>query len=229
MNVTALASVDDVLARNETFALEHDIDDYYAKSSVLIRWIEAHRLRVIRRMTAARPGDTVLEVGCGGGHVLRLFPQAKLTGVDVSARMLDKAAKRLRDYDVRLLQGQLHELDLQPAGFDRIICTEVLEHTLDPASVLAGMQSLLNSDGRAVITFPNDHLIHAIKRWLHKTALAQLPSFGRIAWGGDEYHLHVWQIAAMRDLLRKHFVIEREEFVPSRLLPIRCCFLCRAA
>jgi SAM-dependent methyltransferase len=89
MTTLACATLEDVEARNEAFAREHDIDDYYANSSVFIRWIEGRRLNAICRMTAARPGQELLEVGCGGGHVLRLFPEAQSTGVDVSGRMLD--------------------------------------------------------------------------------------------------------------------------------------------
>ncbi len=227
MTTLTCTSLDDVEARNEAFARQHDIDEYYTHSSLLIRWIESLRLRTIRRLIDARPGHRILEVGCGGGHVLRLFPECELTGVDVCDRMLAKARRNLDGYRVRLLKGQLHELDLPPACFDRVICTEVLEHTVDPDSVLAGIGSLMRRDGRAVITFPNDHLIHAGKRWLSRTGLGRLPVFGRVAWGGDEYHLHVWNTAEMRALLASHFTIARERFVPSRLLAVRCCFDCR--
>jgi hypothetical protein len=63
------------------------------------------------------------------------------------------------------------------------------------------------------------------KRWLSMSRVDRLPFFGRLSWGGDEYHLHVWRIAEMRELLAEHFVIQKERFVPTRLFPIRCCFL----
>ena len=84
-------SIGDVEQWNDTFAREHDIDDYYARSGSLIRWVERSRLAAISAMVAAEANDSVLEVGCGGGHVLRLFPHANLTGVDVSGEMLAKA------------------------------------------------------------------------------------------------------------------------------------------
>jgi hypothetical protein len=59
-----------------------------------------------------------------------------------------------------------------------------------------------------------------------RTGLSRWPPFRRLSWGGDEFHLHVWTIAEMRALLAPHLTIEREVFVPSRLLPIRCCFAC---
>jgi ubiquinone/menaquinone biosynthesis C-methylase UbiE len=228
MSALTTAVLESVEARNEAFALEHDIDEYYTRSSALIRWVESGRLRVIRRMVAAKPGARILEVGCGGGHVLRLFPQAQLTGVDVSGRMLDKARRNLAGYSLRLFKGELHELNLPAASFDAVVCTEVLEHTVDPSRVLAGIARLLRPAGRAVVTFPNDRLIHGIKAFLSRSRLDRLPVCGRIAWGGDDYHLHVWRIAEMRRLVAASFTIQSEAFVPLSLFPIRCCFLLRS-
>lgn len=48
----------------------------------------------------------ILEIGCGTGHNLNLlcqaFPQAKVTGVDLSAAMLAKAGEKLQNYGDRV-------------------------------------------------------------------------------------------------------------------------------
>ncbi|HEY4119151.1 MAG TPA: methyltransferase domain-containing protein, partial [Byssovorax sp.] len=97
----------DVERWNDQLAKDHDIDDYYGRSSPLIRFIEQRRLDIIRDLMSARPNERLLEVGCGGGHVLRLFPECDLTGVDVSGEMLAKAERNLRGYRVRLVKGEL--------------------------------------------------------------------------------------------------------------------------
>jgi len=216
----------DVEALNDAFAIEHDINEYYERSSVFIRRIEASRLRTIARMIQACAADRILEVGCGGGHVLRLFPQSDLTGVDVSERMLDKARENLRGFRVELLKGELSHFNLPEQGFDRIICSEVLEHVADPEAILSEIRRLLAPDGRVVITFPNDHLIHRIKGMLRSSRLDRLPFLGKLAWGGDDYHLHIWRIPEMRELLARYFTIRKECFAPGRWLPVRCCFQC---
>jgi ubiquinone/menaquinone biosynthesis C-methylase UbiE len=220
------AIISNVETWNDLFAREHDIDDYYAGSGFVIRWIEQRRLACIRRLAAAQPRQRLLEVGCGGGHALRLFPECELTGVDVSGHMLEKARRNLEGYRVRLLKGELSQHELADASFDRIVCTEVLEHAVNPDTILAGIRRLLRPDGRAVITFPNDPLVHRLKSVIRGCGLTVLPPFRRISWGGDKYHLHTWTVAQMRELLGRFFVIERTEFAPSRLLPIRCCFAC---
>jgi len=219
-------SPQDVERMNDEFAREHDINAYYDESGFLIRTIEQRRLAIIEEMMAARHGDAILEVGCGGGHVLRRFRQAKLTGVDVSGEMLAKAEKNLAGYDVRFLKGDLAELDLEDGSFDGIVCTEVLEHTVDPEHILGQIKRLAKPGGRIVITFPNDHLINGIKTVIRKTRLTVLPPLRRVAWGGDHYHLHVWSMAEMRSLMRKYFTLVDEQHAPSRVFPIRCCFKC---
>ena len=223
---TQSPAVDDVQGWNDAFALQHDIDDYYARSSFLIRWIEQRRLECIRRMVEPASTDRILEVGCGGGHVLRLFPEADLTGIDVSGEMLKKARCNLRGYRVRLLHGDACEADLPQGGFDKAICTEVLEHVLHPEAILEMIRRAVRPGGRVVVTFPNDVLVNQLKTVIRRSGARLLPPLRRVSWGGDDYHLHVWRIPEMRALLSQHLTISRESFVPTRFLPIRCCFQC---
>lgn len=218
--------INDVEAWNDDFARAHDIDEYYARANPLIRWVESRRLAAIRTLLDALPQHRILEVGCGGGHVLRMFPQNELVGVDVSGEMIRRAERNLMGFRVALHKGELADLDLPAAGFDRIICTEVLEHVVDPHGLLSQIARLLAPSGRAVITLPNDALIHRIKSAIVWSGLSRLPMFRRISWGGDEYHLHVWTPSQMRDLLSEHFVVQRVRRIPSLVLPIRCCFAC---
>ena len=132
-------SFTDIERWNDTFARDHDIDDYYARSGPLIRWVERQRLAHIRRMLDVRPGDRILEVGCGGGHVLRMFLGYELVGTDVSGEMIRKARKNLQGFRIELFKGELDQLNLPAGSFDRIICTEVLEHVVDPDRLLAQM------------------------------------------------------------------------------------------
>jgi len=212
---------------NDGLAADHDIDEYYGTANSLVRAVEELRLRRIRELIAPKPEERLLEVGCGGGHVLQRFPECELVGVDVSGAMLEKARARLAGFRVEFLKGELKDLNLAPEGFDAIVCTEVLEHVVDPEVVLAGIAGLLKPTGRAVVTFPNDSIIIGAKRVLKKSGALRLPIFKRIDWGGDRYHLHAWTLDQMRSLLGRSFEISREGHVPSRLVPVRCCFLVR--
>ena len=95
---------------------------------------------IIRVVHGRRAGLDVAEVGSGGGHVLRLFPEARLTAIDVSDEYLSIARRNLAGYDVRSGRARWTKWTFRLARIDRVICTEVLEHVVDPDAVLGAMR-----------------------------------------------------------------------------------------
>jgi ubiquinone/menaquinone biosynthesis C-methylase UbiE len=154
-----------------------------------------------------------------------MFRDARLTAIDVSSVFLETAKKNLAGYDVRFIKGEVDKLDLPSASFDRIICTEVLEHTQDPEAILATIARLLQPYGVAVITVPNDPLILKLK-----DAVRRSPAYyvlrERIKWGGDEFHIHQWTPDAFQGLLEKQFRVTDRRAAPFDAFPIRACFRC---
>jgi len=215
----------DVEALHDQLAREHSIDDYYARSPLPIRWIERRRLDIIRSMVGPHAGLELCEIGSGGGHVLRLFRAARLTAIDVSDVFLDTARRNLAGYDVQFIKGEVDKLDLPAARFDRIVCTEVLEHTVDPVAILAAIVRLLRPDGVAVITVPNDPLILGLKSFVRRTPVGWAIG-NRIEWGGDRYHLHRWTPAQFGAVLARFFRVTEQAAAPFAALPIRVCFRC---
>lgn len=79
----------------------------------------------------ARPAR-ILEVGCGTGKNLaalaRLFPQAEITGVDLSATMLDIARHKTAPFDTRVrLSHRSYAPDFAaPGSFDLVLFSYAL-------------------------------------------------------------------------------------------------------
>jgi len=214
-----------VKALNDRLAREHPIDDYYARSAWPIRLVERRRLAIIRDFVGNEAGLEIVEVGSGGGHVLRMFPGARLTAIDVSDVYLENARKNLAGYDVRFLKGEVDKMGLPEASFDRVICTEVLEHVLDPDAVLAAIARLVRPAGVAVVTVPNDPLILRVKNAIRR-APARWVVGNRIEWGGEEFHLHHWTPDECERLLARHLRVTDRRCAPSRQIPLRACFRC---
>ena len=214
-----------VEAVNDRLAQKHSIDDYYERSPAPIRFIEQRRLTIVRRFVGPCAGLDILEVGSGGGHVLRMFGGAHLTAIDVSDVFLDTARKNLAGHDVRFIKGEVDKLDLPPASFDRVICTEVLEHTEDPPAIMQAIAKLVRPGGAAIFTVPNDPLITRVKAVVRRTPVGWVLR-DRINWGGDEFHIHAWTPREFATLLRRFFTVTETAHAPFDWFPVRACFRC---
>jgi 2-polyprenyl-3-methyl-5-hydroxy-6-metoxy-1,4-benzoquinol methylase len=215
----------DVEALNDRLAREHPIDDYYTRSPWPIRFIENRRLGVIREFMGEVDSLEVAEIGSGGGHVLRMFPRSRLTAIDVSDVYLEIARSNLQGYDVRFLKGEVETLGIPEASFDRIICTEVLEHVADPDAVLTEISRLLRPSGLAVVTIPNDPLILKLKGAIRHSPLRRILG-QRTEWGGDRFHIHRWTPTEFAGVLSRHLRVVDRRMAPFRGVPVRVCFKC---
>lgn len=109
----------------------------------------------------------MVDLGCGGGALLERLvrdPYTKITGVDVSIRALEQAARRLKlerlsDAErerIALLQSPLTYRDRRLTGYDAAALVEVVEH-LDPPRLAAAEQNIFGSarPQTVVVTTPN--------------------------------------------------------------------------
>ncbi len=206
-------------AWNEEMVRRYDIERYYAESHALIRWLEKRRLDVLAALAAAAPGERVLEVGCGAGHVLARFPQARRAGLDLSATMLGWARRRLGP-TVPLYRGSADRLPFADGAFAVVVCTEVLEHTPDPDTVLRELLRVAGPRGRVVVSVPNEKRIDAAKH-----ALGRVPGLRALlrtlADEDNEWHLHRMDLPFLRRMCAGVGRIERVRALPWGLLPLR--------
>ena len=99
--------------------------------------------------------DSVLEVGIGTGLNLPLYPPTcRLTGVDLSQEMLDKAVERaqtLMRTNVTLKVMDATAMDLADDEFDKAIATYTISAVPDPVAVLREMRRVVKPGGVIVI------------------------------------------------------------------------------
>ena len=95
---------------------------------------------LIREYVRPRPGDRILDIGCGPGDVmLRLAaarPSARITAIDGSSAMLELARQAVhsagQQQRVTLLQGYVPGLPLEERSFDAVLSKDLLHHLPDP-------------------------------------------------------------------------------------------------
>ena len=115
--------------------------------------LEEHRERA-RHIRARAPGTRLLEVGSGEGYLLSALRDEgfEVTGCDVSRSAVERARGT---FGLPMLHGELPDLGLPEASFDVVLLYHVLEHTPDPASLLATVREVLRPGGLAIVEVPN--------------------------------------------------------------------------
>ena len=77
-------------------------------------------------------GAKVLDLGCGTGLELDEFfalnPEAKVTGIDLAAGMLNTLKKKFSGKDITLILGSYFEVPFGEAQFDTAVSVESLHH-----------------------------------------------------------------------------------------------------
>jgi predicted TPR repeat methyltransferase len=115
-----------------------------------------------------RPIGRVLDVGCGEGGVgraLRAEGAEHLSGIEP----VPAAAAVAREAYDEVLVGPVEDV-LDDAGgpFDTICCYDVLEHLVDPYTVLRRLRGLSSPAGRLHVSVPNARQIGLVKDLLLK-------------------------------------------------------------
>ena len=99
----------------------------------------AHCMDLIARAgTASAPQEAaVLDVGCGAGNyslkILEYRPKSRVTLVDLSGPMLERAKARLGPAVDAAIQGDVRELEFEAERFDVIVAAAVLHHLRSPS------------------------------------------------------------------------------------------------
>ena len=110
------------------------------------------------------PGDRVLDLGCGEGrHSITAYlkQQVNVVGLDLSIADMKTARQRLNDFEVtedgralNFVRASGLRMPFADQQFDKVICSEVLEHIADFQGVLAEINRVLKPGGLFAVSVP---------------------------------------------------------------------------
>ncbi len=181
--------------------------DYYFNLNALQRLWHEWKWLVLKYLATLDAYDpkTILEVGCAGGHLsgllAQLFPEARITGVDVYAPAIKEAKKRFPQLTFKAADA--HSLPFKTHTFDLVLSSETIEHVVDPAKMLGEIARVMKPGGKAIVEMDSG------------SALFRLIWFFWTRWGRGvvwkNAHLHPFSASELECLIKGNgFIIKRK-------------------
>ncbi len=186
------------------YSQQEDDERRMYRADRLRAYAQSHRLREIASLAARylpfSPDARVLDLGCGDGfatdRVLDGLPRSMCLGIDLSVHKLKVMRAKLARCCATVADAE--RVPLKSASFDIVLCLELIEHVLDPLSVLKEVRRLLRPNGRCLISTPADSfmqptLVRTLSKLKHRN--------GR----GKKFneHLHFTSIALLRPMFQE--------------------------
>lgn len=112
-------------------------------------------------MTAPKPDQTVLDVGCGAGGYFPIYlsPGLIVNGIDVSDGMVEKAREvhkeKVEEGRVTVDTGDIEHLKFEDSYFDYAVSAGVFMYLPDMKKALAEMHRVLKNGGYAILNVDN--------------------------------------------------------------------------
>lgn len=160
-------------------------------------WREIQRgreiVRMIRQVTPLRR-KRVIDVGSGyGGMLISMAEQgADVMGIEIDPERARMGKQRLKELglEVPYLEGDICEpgIESRLGTFDVVVCQDVLEHVLDPTSVIRALCTMLKPGGVIYIQIPNKYGIDQLMSD-HHYALTGITALSR------PQAIEYWQLA----------------------------------
>jgi SAM-dependent methyltransferase len=133
----------DVVAKYEHDTWNRCADDYIDTFAGITR----ETVPLLMEAARIRPGNQVLEIGSGPGHVADMLVQAgaRVSGIDFSSKMVGVAQSEYPDITFR--QADAEQLPFEPGLFDAVVANFVVHHLARPEAVFREVNRVLKPGG----------------------------------------------------------------------------------
>jgi ubiquinone/menaquinone biosynthesis C-methylase UbiE len=165
-----------------------------------------------RRWICSQATGDVLEVAIGTGLNIGYYPKGvRLTGIDWSTEMLERARRRAGDLarTIDLREGDAHALEFPDASLDTVVCTFSLCAIPDERLAIAEMTRVLRPGGRLLLA---DHVAAASRP---ARAIQRLLELVTVPLGGEHFlrrpleHVRAAGLKIEKRERFKHGIVER--------------------
>ncbi|RYZ31251.1 MAG: class I SAM-dependent methyltransferase [Sphingobacteriales bacterium] len=123
------------------FYMLYPVADFFFKS----------KKKKLAAVINALPAGDILEIGIGNGSILPLYTRHKITGIDLSPKMLSVAKARRTSVFAAFMEMNGEALEFSDGSFDYVVISHVLSVTGDPEKMVRESHRVLKPGGRLLI------------------------------------------------------------------------------
>jgi ubiquinone/menaquinone biosynthesis C-methylase UbiE len=218
---------------------------------VIKRWLHRQRFRDTVAALDLRPGQRLIDLGCGDAYFIEQLhqqqPSVSLVGYDPLANMAAQARERVGGTSIEIIESLNGVPD---HSFDRLTCLETFEHLVDDdrRALLRDIVRLAKPEAKIIITVPVEFGLVGLmknvvrlfrrKRYEHLTLKNALRSFVGLpvprhinhALGYPYIFSHIgFDVREFRRFLSDILTVERCRYSPFGLgavLPVTAILTC---
>lgn len=110
------------------------------------------RKKKVLDMLSPQKNDIICDLGCGDGNLSKAIVKKvkEVHGLDISPTRVKRAKKN----GIKAICSDACFTPFESGFFDKVICTEVIEHVVDPEKLICEINRILKNNGIAVLTVP---------------------------------------------------------------------------
>lgn len=143
-----------------------------------------------------KPGSSVLDVGCNKAEILEFLPNIDYYGIDINKQLIEELKKKR--FNVHYADLDKDKLSLKKK-FDYILLLDILEHIVNPVSLIEKSKKLVSNEGYIIISIPNDYHFFNKLRFIFNKEIT--PAFIKY------WHLHIFPIKSGKNLIENNGLV----------------------
>lgn len=163
------------LEKNNQIALTRfyeNLASKYEDSGYYTHPIGISRKKKVIRMLSPQKSDIICDLGCGDGNLSKFIVKKveEVYGIDISPTRVRRSQKK----GIKAICADVCSTPFKSDYFDKVICSEVIEHIINSKELLQEINRILKKGGTAVLTVPFNQKIEKTLLDVTKEDLEQM-------------------------------------------------------